>query len=267
MMHALRLYVRYAGVSVRSQLQYRAAFLMQAVGHFLITGLEFIGVWALFDRFGEVRGWTLAEVAAFYGTINITWSLADAAARGFDIFANTVKAGDFDRMLLRPRSTVLQLCGQELTLRRVGRLVQGGAVLAWGLSNAPTALSIADASLLALAVAGGVCLFVGLVILQATCAFWTPESLEVWNAFTYGGVFMSQYPLTIYRSWFRQFFTIVIPLGCICYFPVVGVLGRPDPLGSTPLMQWLAPLAGVAFLAMSLQVWKLGVRHYCSTGS
>ena len=63
------------------------------------------------------------------------------------------------------------------------------------------------------AIAGGVCLFIGLIILQATSAFWTTESLEVWNAFTYGGVTMSQYPLSIYRPWFRRFFTFVIPLG------------------------------------------------------
>ena len=36
-----------------------------------------------------------------------------------------VASGDFDRLLVRPRSTVLQLLGQELALRRLGRLVQG----------------------------------------------------------------------------------------------------------------------------------------------
>jgi ABC-2 type transport system permease protein len=114
---------------------------------------------------------------------------------------------------------------------------------------------------------GGICLFLGLVILQATSAFWTTESLEVWNAFTYGGVTMSQYPIAIYRPWFRRVFTYVIPLACINYFPVVAVLGRPDPLGTPRILQWLAPLAGVAFLGISLQFWKIGVRHYRSTGS
>jgi ABC-2 type transport system permease protein len=105
------------------------------------------------------------------------------------------------------------------------------------------------------------------VILQATSAFWTTESLEVWNAFTYGGVFMSQYPLEIYRPWFRRFFIVVIPLGCINYFPGVAILGRADPLGTTLAMQWLAPLAGPICLLIALQVWNVGVRHYQSTGS
>jgi ABC-2 type transport system permease protein len=123
------------------------------------------------------------------------------------------------------------------------------------------------AGLLVLAFFGGVCLFTGLVILQATSSFWMTESLEVWNAFTYGGVFMSQHPVAIYRPWFRHVFTYVIPFACVSYFPIVAVLGRTDPLGAPQVFQWLAPLAGVAFLIGSLQVWKIGVRRYRSTGS
>ena len=140
-------------------------------------------------------------------------------------------------------------------------------MLAWGLHSLHLAWSLATAILLIDAVAGGVCLLTGIWVLQATSAFWTTESLEVWNAFTYGGAFMSQYPVTIYRPWFRQFFTFVIPLACVNYFPVLAILHREDPLGSPEAFQWLAPLAGVAFLMVALQVWKFGVRRYRSTGS
>ena len=42
---------------------------------------------------------------------------------------------------------------------------------------------------------------------------------------------------------------------------------RPDPLGSSLAFQYASPLVGVVFLAVCLQVWKVGVRHYRSTGS
>ncbi len=266
-MDPLRLYGRYASISLRGQLEYRASFVMQAVGQLIVTGFEFIAIWALFSRFGHIRGWRLEEVAFFYGLISMTFALADALARGFDVFGNTVKYGEFDRILLRPRSTVLQLFGQELTLRRSGRFIQGCVVLLFALSQLRLVWSAARIALFVLALIGGVCLFIGIVILQATSAFWTTEGLEVWHAFTYGGVYMNQYPLEIYRPWFRQFFTVVIPLACINYFPGVAILGRTDPLGSAAIFQRLAPLAGMGFLAICLQVWKLGVRHYQSTGS
>ena len=55
MLSAFYLYLRYIAISFRSQMQYRASFVMQSVGHFLITGIEFLGIWALFDR-GEAVG-------------------------------------------------------------------------------------------------------------------------------------------------------------------------------------------------------------------
>jgi ABC-2 type transport system permease protein len=266
-MNGLRLYFRYAAVSIRSQLQYRASLAMQTIGAFLVTGVEALAIWALFDRFGNVRGWTLAELALFYGMISIAWSLCDALGRGLEVFGTLVKGGEVDRLLLRPRRVVLQLLGHELTLRRVGRLAQGSLVLAYALASPGVTLTAPKLVLLVGAIAGTVCTFLGLLLLQATSAFWTIESLEVWNAFTYGGLTMGQYPLPIYRPWFRALFLYAIPLGTVCYLPGVAILGRPDPLGAPALVQWLAPLAGPAFLALSLLAWRAGVRHYRSTGS
>ena len=267
MSNAFRLYLRYIAISFRSQMQYRASFVMQSVGHFLITGIEFLGIWALFDRFGSLGEWRLPEVALFYGIVNVAFAISDATSRGFDTFGGMVKSGDFDRLLLRPRSTVLQLAGQEVTLRRIGRLTQGLVVLLWGASALDIAWSPVKIALTVAAILGGVCLFFGLIVLQATLAFWTTETLEIMNTVTYGGVETAQYPLTIYRRWFRRFFTFVVPLACINYFPALAILGRTDPLGTPVFLQWAAPLVGIGFLTVTLQVWKIGVRHYRSTGS
>ena len=265
--NALALYIHYTKVSIRGQLQYRASVAMGAVGLCVITASEFVAVWALFDRFRHLRGWTLPEVALFYGMISITWALCDAIGRGFDTFGTMVKSGGFDRILLRPRSTVLQLLAQELMLRRAGRLLQGGAVFAYAATAGAIDWTVARVALLVGSIACGMCTFLGLLILQATSTFWTVESLEVWSAFTHGGLTMSQYPQSIYRSWFRGLFTYVIPLACVNYFPGLAILGRTDPLGTPPIVGWVAPLAGPVFLIVCLQVWRIGVRHYRSTGS
>ena len=132
---ALSLYCRMLALSARAQLQYRVSFLLMSVGQFVATGVEALGVWALFDRFGSLSGWTLAQVGVFYGVVNIGFALADALARGFDVFgAQYVKTGQFDRLLLRPRATELQLFGHEITLYRIGRIAQGGLMLGFAVS-------------------------------------------------------------------------------------------------------------------------------------
>ncbi len=267
MRDTLHLYLRYISASVRSQLQYRASFVLMTLAHLGMTGVEFVAIWALFDRFGSVRGWALPEVALFYGIANVAFAIADAVSRGFDMFGNTVKSGEFDRLLLRPCHTALQLAGQELTLRRIGRLTQGLLVLLWGSATVGIAWSPAKFGLVVFAIVGGACLFTGLLVLQATLAFWTTETLEIVNTVTYGGVQTAQYPLTIYEPWFRRFFTFVVPLATMNYFPMLAILGRADPLGTPCLFHWLTPGIGILFLLATLRIWEIGVRHYRSTGS
>src|SRR5205085_11052281 len=73
----------------------------------------------------QVAGWHFGEVALFYSVIGVSFALADGITRGFDVFGDQfVRTGDFDRLLVRPRSTVLQLLGYELRATRLGRLAQ-----------------------------------------------------------------------------------------------------------------------------------------------
>ena len=263
----LALYWRFVVVSLTSQMQYRASFVFSALGQFLATGIEIIGIWALFERFGRLTQWTLPQVAMFYGVVHCAFAIADALSSGFDQFSIALKAGEFDRLLLRPRGTVLQLMGHELALRRIGRLTQGAIVLAWAMWALHIRWGWLQVGLLLFTILGGVCLFFGLIVIQATIAFWTTETLELMNTMTYGGIETAQYPLAIYQPALRRFFTLVVPLACVAYFPVVALLGIDDPLGTSRTFQRLAPLAGVFFLWIALQWWQYGVRHYTSTGS
>ena len=265
---AISLFAKYLAISVRSQMQYRGSFVLYASGQFFTTGVEVLGIWALFDRFGTLGVWTLAHVAVFYGSVNMAFAVADTFSRGFDSFGSAmVKTGDFDRILLRPRSTAFQIAGQDFPLHRVGRFLQGALVFVYGAVVLDLDWSAIQLSMLFLAFIGMFFFFYGLMIFQATLSFWSTESLEVMNVFVYGGVEACQYPLAIYRDWFRTFFTYVIPLGCVSYFPIVGVLGVEDPLGSSLIFQFLAPFAGIVFFGLSLVCWNFGVRHYASTGS
>ena len=267
MRDALRLYGRYVMVSLRGQMQYRASFIMLSLGTFVSSGIEFVGVWVMFERFGQLRGWRLPEVALFYGMISLAFAFAEAATRGFDTFADMVRTGEFDRVLLRPRSTELQIVGREFQLLRIGRFTQGLVVLIFASTSLQVAWTLQRILLLVLTVVSGACLFGGLFIIQATLCFWTIDSLEIMNTMTYGGVQAAQYPLTIYRDWFRKFFTFVVPLATVTYYPAIAILGRSDPLGTSRWFQYLSPLIGGVFLIVSLFIWRIGVRHYHSTGS
>lgn len=240
---------------------------MLAVGQFLAIGIEFAGIWALFDRFGNLRGWSLPEVALLYGMANTAFALADMFGRGFDSFSTMVKAGDFDRLLLRPLPTPFQLTAQELVLMRIGRMSCGLLALLWAMAKLGIGWDVGKILLLVFSLLAGACVFFGLFVLQAVFSFWTVESLEVWNTVTYGGVEAAQFPMTIYRSWMRDLFTFIVPIACLNYIPASVLLNRTEEMGISPLIAWGCPLVGFLFLAICLRTWAFGERKYCSTGS
>lgn len=263
-MNAMALYFRMIAISLKSQLQYRASFVLMSIGNALGAFIEYLGLWAFFDRFGALGSWTLAEAGLFYGMGNIAFALAEAFMREFNIFQNHVRTGDFDRLLLRPRSTVLQMLGAECQLMRLGRLLQGVAVLAVSIRMLGVSFTWDQWVLMALAIIGGMLLFSSIIILQATSCFFTVESLEVWNSITYGGVYAIQYPLEIYQRVIRWVFTYLVPLAAINYWPCAYLLGRAY---ASPALSWLSPGIGLLAFCLSLVVWNLGARRYRSTGS
>jgi ABC-2 type transport system permease protein len=109
--------------------------------------------------------------------------------------------------------------------------------------------------------------FLAIFIAGAATAFWTPQTGELTNMFSFGGQFMTSYPMHIYQSWMRSVFTFVIPMAFVNFYPSLYLLGKPDPLGLPSWMPFVSPLPAAAVLAGALAFWRLGVRRYQSTGS
>jgi ABC-2 type transport system permease protein len=245
-------------------MEYRTSFILLSIGQFFVPFLTFVGTLLLFQRFSTLGGWSLYEVALCYSVTHIAFSLSECFARGFDSFSTLIINGDFDRVLVRPRTTLLQVFGSKFEFTRIGRLTQGVLVLVFALNNLQTHWNIYKIITLVLMVLSGIIIFTGIYMLGATMCFWTVEGLEVINIFTDGGREMAQYPLSIYKEWLRKFFTFVIPFGTINYLPLMFVL---DKVEGNMLMYMLTPLFGFLFIIPCILTWNFGVRHYKSTGS
>lgn len=266
-MNAIKLYIAYVSIAIQSQMEYKTSFIFLSLGNLAITCIEFMGVVALFDRFGTLKTWSLPEIALFYGLINCSFAVAEAFGRGYDVFPNKVLRGEFDRILLRPRGYTLQILGIDFQMMRIGRLLQGLLILTWGLFHLNIHLTLLKISILLYAFLGGIALFTGLFVLQATLSFWSIQSLEIMNSFTYGGVQMAQYPISIYKKWFQKIFIYVIPLACVDYFPILGVIEKNKDYMTHPQLATIAPTLGFVFFFASLFIFRFGARYYPSTGS
>lgn len=258
----MRLYMRYLGIHLRSMMQYKASFYMLTLGQFLTTFSSLLVVYFLFSRFGAVKGFGLEEVLICYSVVLMAFSLAECFARGFDMFPRLISNGQFDRMLVRPRNATFQVLASTVEITRLGRMVQAVAVLAYAAPNSGIAWTAGKVAVLAFMILGGTALFAALFWMYAGLSFFTLEGLEFMNVFTDGGRDHGAYPMGVYGREVLAFYTYVVPLACVQYYPLMYLLGRWDN-------PWLAvcPLAGFAFLLPAWGIWRLGLGHYRSTGS
>ena len=258
------IYLKYLGMNLKSVLEYRLSAWLVALGQTLTTVTTFLGLTLLFRRFGSLAGWSYAEAALCFGVTGLAFALAESFARGFDNFSRMVIQGEFDRILLRPRNTIIQVLGAKTDITRFGRVIVNIAILIMVISRAGISWDLSKVITLLLMISGGAVTFTGVFILGATVCFFTLEGLEVINIFTDGGRELASYPLPVYGKWIARFFTFIIPYGCMNYLPLLYLTGRA---GRWPVLYMLMPLFGFVFILPCIGIWRLGVRHYNSAGS
>ena len=260
------IYVRLYRSRVRSQLQYRLSFTLQVIGMLGATFLDFLVILVVFSRLTSLGGWSLWEVGFLYGASYLPFKLADIFVGKVERLGEWIRTGQFDSVLIRPLGTLGQTLTADMDLKQVGGLVQGAAVFGVALARVDIDWTPARGLMLIVMLASGFVIFASVWIATNATAFWLVNVREATNAFTYGGNYLTQFPLDIFGPWFRRVFAFLIPMAFINYFPSLFLLGKPsEPWPG--VLRFLSPLVAVATTAVAAIVWRAGIRHYSSTGS
>jgi ABC-2 type transport system permease protein len=265
-----RLYWLLISIQFKAQTQYKTNLLIDIVTYFGVTTLEFASLLLFFIPFPSILGWHVGEVALLSAIISISFGLSELVGAGIDNFSQLITQGEFDRILLRPVNSFLQVIGSDFRLRRLGRITQGmlGFVLALHfLAPMPIDWTVDKLLVLGIGILSGTVIFTSILLLGATVCFWTIETTELTNILTYGGREMLSYPLTIYHQILQRFFLFVIPIAFGSYVPTCYILNRPLPFDLPRELAFVAPLVALLFAFVASKVWSIGIRHYQSSGS
>jgi ABC-2 type transport system permease protein len=262
---AIRSYADIAALWVRASLAYPTSFVLMTVSGFAITGLDFVGLWLIFAHLDTLGGFTLLQIALLYGASGVGLRVADLLIGSVERIGLYVRNGHLDQMLTKPVPLLVQICADNFSLHRFGQITQATVVFGVGCSGVdwtPLRLLVA----VSMVVSSGV-IFFGLFVAFSCVQFWTSDSSEFANAFTYGGNTLTQYPLAIYPKELTKGLTFLLPIAFVNWYPCLYLLGRPDPFELPAGLQFCSPVAAVVVLAGALLAWRRGVRHYSSTGS
>lgn len=258
----MKLYVKYAAMILKCQMQYKASFVMMTMGQFLVSFTAFLGMYFMFSRFNTVKGFTFSEVMLCFSVVLISFSLTECFVRGFDVFPRLIKNGDLDRILMRPRNVIFQVLTSNIEFSRFGRLLQAVLMFAYAVPKSGIIWTADKVITVVLMIIGGIAVFSALFVLYAGISFFTIEGLEFMNIFTDGSREFGKYPLSVYGEGILKFFTFVVPIALFQYYPLLYLIGKSDSV-----LYMLLPLVGFLFMIPCYCFFKLGIRKYKSTGS
>jgi ABC-2 type transport system permease protein len=263
---SIGIYVALYRSRVRSQLQYRLPFGLQLIGITGVTFLDFLVIVVLFSQVTSLGGWSLWEVGFLYGASYLPFKVADIFVGKVERLGEYIRTGQFDAVLVRPLGTLGQTLTSDVDLKQVGGVAQGAVVFGLALARVDIPWTPVRAVTLLVMLVSGFVIFCSVWISTNATAFWLVNTREHANAFTYGGNYLTQYPLDIFATWFRRLFAFIIPMAFVNYFPSLYILDKPSG-GWPPVLRFLSPVVACATVGVTAMVWRSGIRHYTSTGS
>jgi len=258
----MKLYLKYCAINMKSQMQYKFSFFLVIFGQFLSVFTMFFGVLFMFSIINAVDGFTYSQVLLCYASMSMAFSLAELVSSGFATFSGMLANGTFDRILVRPQSSIFQVMASRIDLARLGITAQSVIILCWAVPNSGVSWTWDKILTLCLMIICGSIIFSCLFLIQASFAFFTTEGLEFMNVLTYGGREHGRYPFSIYGKGVLRFLTFVIPLALFQYYPLLYLIGR-----ESSVYYMLTPLFGLLFMIPSCAFFRFGLGRYRSTGS
>jgi viologen exporter family transport system permease protein len=259
-------YLALLRAQARSQSAYRTSFAIDVMASMWSTVADVVAVLVLFGVTATVGGFTRPEALVMVGLAAFSFAFADLLVGSVDL-RRYVRTGLLDGVLVRPLPTLPQLVMMDLPLRKLSRAGLGGAVLVAALWYGPVEWTPARWILAVLAPMAGAVFFIAIFVAGSTVAFWWVESGEIASSVTYGGRDLTTYPMTVYSGLFRLIFGFGLGFAFVAYYPALALMDRPDPLGAPGWVGWCSPAVALPAAGAAALFWRIGIRHYRSTGS
>ncbi|GAA1886328.1 ABC transporter permease [Actinomadura bangladeshensis] len=263
----VRMYGLLTWTWIRAAAQYPVSMVLLALTTAVVTGLDAAAILLLFAHAPRIAGFAAPEVLFLYGTSALAFGVSDILLGTTERLGHHVRHGTLDAMLVRPVSPLVQIATEEFSPRRFGKLVPAVLVLAYALAEADVAWTPGRVAAVPAMVLSGTAIFAGLWVLTGAVQFVLIDSHGASKSVTYGGAFLTQYPMTMFARDFVRGVTFIVPLAFVNWMPALYVLDRPDPLGLPDAARFASPAVAVLVCGLGAVAWRAGLRHYRSTGS
>ncbi len=259
------IYFAYFQRFLLARMEYKFDFFFGIFANILttMTGLLFIFFLVDGKAVPSIGGWKREEVLFIYGYASLSLAILSTLAANLYGFASRyIVLGQFDRVLLRPLSTLCQILFESFNLDSIGGLLTGAGVLIYASNELNLTFGAIDILWLLLSAFSGGVILISVFVVVASLSFHFEDRFgiapPVFNLLNFG-----RYPTPIFNRIIQFLLSFVIPFAFVGFYPATHFLDRPG----FEIWCYSTPLMACACAAVAGAAWRFGVSRYESTGS
>ncbi|SHK54816.1 ABC transporter permease [Desulforamulus aeronauticus] len=265
-LRGISMYFYMVSASIRAQLQYRYAFIMNILGWAMTYAGTAITMWVLLYSFGTLEGWIFWELIFLFALAVLSWGVCMIFFFHFRSLDQYIVNGTFDRFLVRPIHPFFHFMAMKFDVGAFGQFLFSIVAVALSYSHLNLHWQAWQWLVFLGAVWGGTLIQGGLLVAISAMAFWTTRSERLYWVVMWPAKNLMNYPLTIYPRVIQLLVIFVLPFAFVNYLPALLLLGKTSQT-MAPFWGFLSPFVGMIFFWLCFRLWMLGLNRYKSAGS
>jgi ABC-2 type transport system permease protein len=247
----LGLILAYTKINLNAQLEYRGAFISEAVAMLINDGFWVLFWVMFFDRFPVVQGWERKDILMLWAVTTAGFGIAYSIMGNAWHLSPLIVNGQLDLWLLHPRELL-----SHMLLGRTMATAWGDAAFGYLVYVALVRPDITHFLLFVLLSLSSALAFVGFGVLTASLSFFVGNGTLLAEQWRFAMISFSTYPETLFTGGVKLLLFTLMPAAFVSYVPVRALRS---------LSVWdvgYAVLGAVTLTVIGVTVFYAGLRRY-----
>ena len=248
-----------------ARLSFRLDFIIEiiAASFISLSGLLFILFVFWNGSVTSLSGWSREQILFIYGYSLLPTTLFQLVAPNLYRFSEKyIVEGAFDRILLRPMNSIVQILTETFNIESLITLPIAIVILRYAGLKLGISFEFLDCLWIAISAISGAVLLIAIFIIVSSFSFHFEDRFGITPPF-YNFITFGRYPISIYNKTIQVILTWIIPYAFTCYYPVTYFFSEQAKTSLT----FLSPIVAIIVVMIASYIWKIGVNKYSSTGS
>ena len=155
-MIVLKIYWKMIVAGIRAEMEYKATFLFMFFALIFYYTSQLTVILVILNRFHDIAGWTLGEMAFLYGMMVFSQGLTNVFFASLNDFESFMITGEFDRLLARPLNPLGQILAGKFGVSSIANFFIGITALWFGSVKAGVDWTVYKALFLPVVMVGAV---------------------------------------------------------------------------------------------------------------